>query len=842
MLRIGIASSLRTGGGEAAFRGLPSRREWLDNGRPMTGPAASNRYFRPEQPPTRVEDADLLRGRGRFADDLPEPRGVLHAAILRSPHAHAELVSIDASAALAMPGVACAVTGEDARRWTKLFAVAVKTPMQHWCLAVDRVRYVGEPVAIVLAQDRHLAEDALERIVVEYRPLPVAVDPEAATLADATRLHPAVGSNIVSDRSFRYGDPAAAFTVAAHRIAITTRYPRNAGTPLETFVVIAEHLPGEDAYEVAANFQGPLAMHPVMALALGVPGNRLRLKTPPDSGGSFGAKHAVFPYIVLMALAARKAGRPVKWVETRLEHLTAATSATNRVTNLTAAVDEHGVITALDWDQLEDCGAYLRAPEPATLYRMHGNMTGAYRVANLAIRNRVVMTNKTPSGLVRGFGGPQVYFALERLMQKIAVTLDLDPLDVIRRNLVDRLPYRCPAGAVLDSGDYHAAVDQAISEGGLDALYRRREAARAAGRLYGIGFAAIVEPSISNMGYITTVLSPEERQKAGPKGGAQAATTVAIDPLGCVSAIIDSLPQGQGHRTVAAQIIGDVFGLPASAVRVEAALDTGRDAWSIAAGNYSSRFAGATAGAAYLAATRLRDKLARIAAAQLNVHPEEVRFAGGRVFAAANPENALNFTRLAGIGHWSPGSLPDGDAAPLRETVFWSPAALQPPNEADEINSSAIYGFVFDFCGVEIDRDTGEVCVDRYVSLHDAGRILNAALFDGQVRGAFAMAIGAALYERFIYDESGSFLTGSFADYAVPTAGMVPDLLVLHRETLSPITPLGAKGVAEGNSMSTPVCIANAVADAVGVGDLELPLTAPRVLRLLAASEHRPQA
>ena len=594
----------------------------------MTGPAASSSYSRPEQQPTRVEDADLLRGRGRFADDLPEPRGVLHTAILRSPHGHAELVSIDASAALAMPGVACVVTGEDARRWTKPFAVAVKTPMQHWCLAVDRVRYVGEPVAIVLTQDRHQAEDALERIAVEYRPLPVIADPEAATLADAMLLHPAVGSNIVSDRSFCYGDPAAAFTAAAHRITITTRYPRNAGTPLETFVVIAEHLPGEDAYEVTANFQGPLAMHPVMALALGVPGNRLRLKTPPDSGGSFGAKHAVFPYVVVMALAARKAGRPVKWVETRLEHLTAATSATNRVTTLTAAVDEHGVITALDWDQLEDCGAYLRAPEPATLYRMHGNMTGAYRVPNLAIRNRVVMTNKTPSGLVRGFGGPQVYFALERLIQNIAVTLGLDPLDVIRRNLVDRFPYRCPAGAVLDSGDYHAAVEQAVSEGGLDALYRRREEARAAGRLYGIGFAAIVEPSISNMGYITTVLSPEERQKAGPKGGAQAAATVAIDPLGGISVIIDSLPQGQGHRTVTAQVVGDVFGLPASAVRVEAALDTGRDAWSIAAGNYSSRFAGATAGAAYLAATRLRDKLARIAAAQLNLRPEEVRFAG----------------------------------------------------------------------------------------------------------------------------------------------------------------------------------------------------------------------
>ena len=788
---------------------------------------------------TRVEDGNLLRGRGRFADDVPVPRGALHAAILRSPYAHAELASVDGSAALAMPGVACVVTSEDAKRWTKPFAVAVKSAMQHWCLAVDRVRYVGEPVALVLAQDRHLAEDALEEIATEYRPLPAIVDPEAVLSPDAPLLHPAAESNIVSDRTFRYGDPEAAVATAAHRIAITTRYPRNAGTPLETFVVLAEYLPGEDVYEVIANFQGPLAMHPVMALALGVPANRLRLRTPPDSGGSFGAKHAIFPYIVLLALAARKCGRPVKWVETRLEHLTAATSATNRVTTLTAAVDSGGVITALDWNQLEDCGAYLRAPEPATLYRMHGNMTGAYRVPNLAIRNRVVTTNKTPSGLVRGFGGPQAYFPLERLMQKIAVTLGLDPLDVIRRNLVDRFPYRCPAGAVLDSGDYLAAVEQAAGEGRLEALKRRRDEARAAGRLYGIGFAAIIEPSISNMGYITTALTPQERQRAGAKDGAQAAATVALDPLGGVSVILDSLPQGQGHRTVAAQIVGKVFAVPASAVRVEAALDTGRDAWSIAAGNYSSRFAGATAGAAWLAATRLRDKLAHIAAAQLNMRPEEVRFAKGRVFAATNPENALNFARLAGIGHWSPGSLPEADAAPLRETVFWSPAALMPPNEADEINSSAAYGFVFDFCGVEIDRDTGEVCIDRYVSLHDAGAILNPALFDGQVRGAFAMAVGAALYERFVYDESGSFLSGSFADYALPTAGMVPDLVILHRETPSPVTPLGAKGVAEGNSMSTPVCIANAVADALGVDDIELPLIAPRVLQLLAAAEDR---
>jgi len=808
-----------------------------NEGRALTEQDVGKRNDQKGSATRRLEDADLLRGHGRFADDLPARPGTLHAAIVRSPHAHAEIVSVDPSAALAMPGVECLVTGKDARRWTKPFGVAVKTAMQHWCLAVDKVRYVGEPVAVVLASNRHTAEDAAEGIAVTYRPLAPLVEPEAAAKPDAPLLHSEVGSNTVSDRAFRYGNPEAAFAATAHRVSATIRYPRNAGTPIECFVVIAEYFPGEGEYEVLANFQGPLAMHPVMAMALGVPGNRLRLVTPRHSGGSFGAKHAIFPYVVLMGLAARKAGRPVRWVETRLEHLVAATSATNRITTLSAAVREDGIVTALDWDQLEDCGGYLRAPEPATLYRMHGNMTGAYDIPNLRIRNRVVLTNKTPSGLVRGFGGPQVYFALERLMQRIAATLNLDPLDVIRRNLVEHFPYRCPAGAVLDSGNYRAAVDRAVELGGLAELRNRRDQARMQGRLYGVGFATVVEPSISNMGYITTVLSPEERQKTGPKGGAQAAATVSFDPLGSISVRIDSLPQGQGHRTVAAQVVADVFGLEPNAIRVDAAFDSGKDAWSIAAGNYSSRFAGATAGVAHLAATRLKSKLARTAAAQLNVSPDKLRFAEGRVAAAGNPANSLSFSRLAAASHWSPGSLPEPALAALQETVFWTAEALKPPNDADEINSSATHGFVFDFCGVEIDPDTGLIEVDKYVSLHDAGRILNSVLFDGQVSGGFAMAIGAALYERFVYDADGGFVTGSLMDYTLPTASMIPALQIVHQETPSPVTPLGAKGVAEGNSMSTPVCIANAVADALGAADIELPLIPERVLRMVKSRD-----
>ncbi|HYM31161.1 MAG TPA: xanthine dehydrogenase family protein molybdopterin-binding subunit [Candidatus Cybelea sp.] len=791
----------------------------------------------------RLEDAALLSGRGRYADDLPVPPGTLHAAVLRSSHAHAELVAIDTAAALALPGVVAVLTREDVKRWTRPFTVGVKQPMEHWCLAVDRVRYVGEPIAVVLAEDRYRAEDVLERIDVQYRPLPAAIDTRTAAAGGAPLLHPAVGANVVSDRSFRYGDPDGAFAAAEHRVALAIDYPRNSCTPIECFVVVAEWNPAEGSYEVMANFQGPMTIHPVMALALNVPSNRLRLKTPPDSGGSFGVKQALAPYIVLMAAAARLAGRPVKWTEDRLEHLVAANSATNRVTRIEAAVRRDGIVTALDWDQIEDCGAYLRAPEPATLYRMHGNMTGAYDIRHVSIRNRVVLTNKAPTGLNRGFGGPQVYFALERLMQRIAAELGLDPLEVIRRNLVpsDAFPYRTAPGALLDSGDYQRALDQAAAAGGLAELKRRRDAARAAGKLYGIGYAAVVEPSISNMGYITTVLTAAERQKAGPKNGAQSTATVAIDPLGAVSVIVASLPQGQGHRTVLAQVVAEVFGLQPRDIRVTTEFDTVRDAWSIAAGNYSSRFAGAVAGTAHLAAVALRDKLARIAAARLNVAVEDVRFADGKVHAAGNPDNSLSFGRVAGASHWAPGTLGEGAEAALRETVFWTPSVLDAPNEADEINSSATYGFIFDFCGVEIDRDTGQARIDKYVTMHDAGRLLNPALVDGQVRGGFSNGVGAAFFEQLVYDVDGTFRSGTFADYLVPTACEVPEPVILHMETPSPVTPLGAKGVGEGNCMSTPVCLANAVADALGVADVNLPMTPAKLAELMAIDDPPPR-
>jgi len=790
----------------------------------------------------RKEDPTLLCGRGRFADDLPTPAGTLHAHVVRSPHAHARIVRIDAAHALAQDGVWAVLTGENVRSLSDPFLIALKAPIDQWSLAVERVRYVGEPVALVVAESRYLAEDAAELLSIEYETLEAVLDPRLAREASAPLLHAQAKSNEISVRKFSYGDSAAAFARADARIALTCEYPRSSFTPMECYVVVAEHRPADDSYDVLANFQGPFSTHPVMARALRVPGSKLRLRIPPDSGGSFGIKLSVFPYIVLAAIAARITGHPVKWVEDRLEHLVAASSGPNRITEIEAAVTRDGRILALRLDQLEDYGAYLRAPMPGPLYRMHGALTGAYDIANVQVTNRVVLTNKMPASLIRGFGGPQLYLALERLVSRIAVELELDHLDVIKRNLIpkEKFPYRAAAGALYDSGDYLRAVETATGDGRLDALIKRRDAARAGGRHYGIGFAAVVEPGMSNMGYLSTLLSSEARDRAGPKNGAASMVTVNVDPLGAVSVTADVTVQGQGHATVLSQIVADRLGLAPDDINAVLEMDTAKDQWSIAAGTYSCRFTPGTAVAAHLAAGRVADKLKAIAARQLNVLPEDVELVGGKVRSRSNPDNAIPFGRVAGTAHWSPVILPEGMAPALRETAVWSPPELEPPASDDRINTSLTYGFVFDMCGVEIDPLSYQVRVERYVSMHDAGRVLNPLIAQGQMRGAFVQGIAAALYEEFVYDDNGQFLTGTFADYLIPTVAEIPTVEMLHQETPSPFTPLGAKGLAEGNCMSVPACIANAIADALGIKNVVLPATPRRIHALIADAEGPP--
>lgn len=791
------------------------------------------------KPVERIEDGTLLKGEALYADDYAERAGTLHGAVLRSPHAHAEILSIDTSEASKHPGVFAVLTGKDLQEYTDPFLIVLRQPMEQWSLATDRVRFVGESVALVVATDRYTAEDALDKIKVSYKPLEAVVSPIEAAKEGAPLVHPAVGSNIPSDRNFKYGDPDKAFAEADRIVEITVDYPRNSQTPLEGFVVMADYHSDANTYEVVSNFQGPFTVHPVMSKALRVKGSQLRMKLPAHSGGGFGIKQAIFPYVVLMCVASRIVGRPVKWVEDRLEHLTAAIAAPNRVIECAAAVNNDGEVLGFRFNQLDDYGAWLRPPMPGPLYRQQGIMTGAYKVQHLELNNRVVMTNKTPSGMVRGFGGPQVYFGIERLMRHVADELGMDHLEVIEKNLIPAgsFPYRAPAGALIGSGDYQQALEIAKTKGRLEELKERKAQAQKDGKIYGIGYAAVVEPAQSNMGYLSTINPWEFRKNAGPKGGNVAYATVNIDPLGGVSASADSLPQGQGHATIIAQIVSDQLGLEPTDISVNMERDTLKDPWSIATGNYSSRFSSATTISAHRAAKQMRSKLATIAAKLLNSEAEKIQFANGMIFPTDDPDNAIRFSRVAGTAHWSPSELPEGVSPGLSETAAVSAPEIEPPNEKDQINTSLTYGFVFDICGVEIDRITGEVKIDRYVTMHDSGKLLNPLIAEGQVYGAFGWGVGCALHEEFRYGEDGSFLSGTFADYLCPTACEVPEPEIYHMETPDPFTPLGAKGIGEGNCMSTPVCIANAVCDALGVSDIKLPLSPSKIIDLMDEAE-----
>ena len=400
----------------------------------------------------RLEDPALLCGQGRFLDDLDPLPGTLAAAIVRSPHPHARITGFDATAALASPGVAAVIGPQDVARGLRPFPLSVRTPMPYYPAATDRVRFVGEPVAVVVATDRYLAEDAAELVDVDYDELPAVTQIRAALAGDAPRLHPEADSNVATDRTFSFGPVGQAFADASHVVSGDYSFPRYSSMPLECYSVVASWTETGDgpAVEAWANFHGPFSMIPVLAVALGLPAARLRLHVPADIGGSFGIKAGIYPYIALMALASRHAGRPVRWTEDRLEHLAGSSAGADRLMRFEAAVTADGTVTGLRADLIDNVGAYLRPPEPSTLYRCFGNITGAYRIAAVRIRARAVVTNTMPTGLNRGFGGQQLYFGLERLMDKVAAVAGLDPAEARRRNFIGAgefpVPRRRPAG------------------------------------------------------------------------------------------------------------------------------------------------------------------------------------------------------------------------------------------------------------------------------------------------------------------------------------------------------------------------------------------------------------
>ena len=453
---------------------------------------------------------------------------------------------------------------------------------------------------------------------------------------------------------------------------------------------------------------------------------------------------------------------------------------------------------------------------------------------HLAIDNALVVSNRQPAGLNRGYGGPQFYFALERLMDIAARGLGEDPAALRRRNLIrkDEFPYTCPAGAIYDAADYEACLAEALRLADYPALLARRDAARKEGRLFGIGFALGVEPSGSNMAYVSLAQTAEQRGKGEDKSGANAAATISVDPSGGITVQLDSTPNGQGHATVAAQLVAEELGLSPDDVDVITETDTRQTAWSIASGNYSNRFASAVTSAVLACARKIAGKLKAMAADEFKVGAEDIELVAGAARVKGQPDRAISVGRLASRVHWNPAALAGRVEAGLHETVVLDAPVLTAIDAQDRVASAMTHGFVADLAAIEIDKATGRVEIVKYVSVHDVGRMLNPLIVEGQIHGGFAHGLGAALFEELVHDPAGNFVSGTFAEYLCPTAPEMPKLDIGHVSTPTPVNLTGAKGMGDGSSMLAPAALANAAADALGREDVELPLSLNRVWEL----------
>ncbi|MGH3366339.1 MAG: xanthine dehydrogenase family protein molybdopterin-binding subunit, partial [Nocardioidaceae bacterium] len=679
---------------------------------------------------------------------------------------------------------------------------------------------------------------------VDYEPLPAVVDTEQALTPDAPRLHDGAGGNVATDRTFSFGDVDERFAAATRTVRGRYAFPRYSSTPMECYSVIAQWRDEVDgpAVDAWANFHGPFSMVPVLAGALGIPTARLRIVVPPDIGGSFGIKSGVYPYVALLAVASKYAGRPVRWTEDRIEHLLASSAGSDRLMDFAAAVDDRGVVQALRVDLVDNVGAYLRPPEPSTLYRCFGNITGAYRIDAVRIRARAVVTNKAPTGLNRGFGGQQLYFGLERLMDTVARECGLDVAEVRRRNFVRAtdFPYATPTGGIYDSGNYQQAFELALKNIDYDGLREQQRVARASGELLGIGIATVVDPSATNIGYVGLATPADDRRGGRDKSGSTEHVRVSVDPQGAVSVLLGTVPQGQGHATVARQVVADRLGLQLTQVHPRVEMDTASTPWTVSSGSYSSRFSPLLTSALVQAADGVAATIRSAASVMLQVSPEDLELADGTVRLRSDPGCSVQFRHVAGLVHWDPGSLPAGMPAQLYEEAAFTPPESTAASRTDRINSSLCYGFVAEVVVVRIDPGTLEIRVVRVSSVHDAGTLLNPTLVEGQVHGALAHGLGGALLEELRYSDTGQPTSATFMDYLCPTSAETAHPLVSdHLETPSPVTRLGAKGCGEGSAMSFPVAAANAVADALapfGVDVSSLPLHGGILHDLLAVT------
>ncbi|MBM3820208.1 MAG: xanthine dehydrogenase family protein [Acidimicrobiia bacterium] len=787
-----------------------------------------------------------VTGRGRFVDDLVLPR-MLHAFVLRSPYAHARIVSANAGRAAHATGVYGVITPDDVVRLTTPFkpgryAAGLRVPVPEYATAVGKVRYVGEPVAMVAASSRPEAEDALELIDVEYEPLPAIVTTEAAAAPDATLIYDELGTNVAWQGHVSFGDVDAAFARADRVVSANLGIHRYSSTPLEPFACLVDPTP--ERLTLYCNCQNPEVVYEAITEALGIDGVRVAV---PDVGGGFGQKiHLIRKYAVLTALMAVQTGRPVKWIEDRSEHMMAAGHSCDQEFDVEAAVRNDGEVLGLRIADTDDVGGSVSTLTIHFTNKLN-NLFNTYRVQNLRLEGRSVLTNKCPVVPNRGIGKPGMCFIWERMMDAVAQELGLDPIAVRRRNLVtqDQFPYTTPNGNIIGSGDYQGLLDRALKNIGYEDIRAQQKTGN--DRLIGIGVVIGLEPGGRNAARDMAIF-PKSKQMPGA-GGVEGAT-VKIEKNGSVVFTLGAPSCGQSHETTAAQIVADVLGIPPDRISASGGWDSSLSPWGVSCANSGNNFHLYDIGAVHGAAMRVREKVLTLAAHLLKVDRSALDLRDGivgRVPSAAPNSSAdgpatITFAELGKIAYANQALLPEGFEGGLEATYYHSHPHADPgmlPDETGRVRAQYTFGSAAHAALVEVDPGTGRVKVLRYVIVSDNGTMINPSVVDGQIYGSAAHGISVALGEGFVYGDDGQLLTLTLLDYGKSTTLETPRIEIEHHPVPDPYTTLGQKAAGEGAAIPSPAAIASAVENALspfGARVRRLPLTPERVWNLMHVS------
>lgn len=758
------------------------------------------------QPLKRMEDPKFITGSGKYSDDFVFPN-MLHGVFVRSLHAHARLARVDVGRASQHPGVRLALTGQQISPEVNMVATASwgqTKPTKRYPLAVGEVNFVGEPVALVVADDKATAEDAAELVEVEYDVLPAVVDMEAALQKGSPRVHDYLPDNVARQSSLSFGNVAKAFRDADHVVKARFEFPRLSAVPMEPRNMVASYDQSTESLTLWVGSQAAHDARDEIAEMLRLPDTKVRLISP-DMGGGFGQKGGPGPEPAVVAFASMKLGKPVKWVESRRENLIASTHGRGQIQYVEAAVRKDGKVLGIKTRVICDNGAYTDwgAGMPQITVEM---APGVYDLPAYSAETVTVLTNKAPIGAYRGAGRPEATFLIERTMDVVARTLKFDPVKLREKNYVpkSKFPYTTAGGMTYDSGDYEMNLKKALELSGFEELRAEQREARAQGRLVGIGLINYVEVS----GF-------------GP--GSPQTAAVSVTKSGGVTIISGSNPHGQGHWTPFAQIVADELGVDVASVAFQYGDTASLPFTTITAGSRSAAVGGT---AVLLAARKVKEKMSRIAAKKLEVRPAKMVFREGKIYPAGSPGKAIGFTEVAQAAY-DTDSLPEGMEPTLYEYCAWSPPAN-------------VYPFGTHVAMVEVDKETGAVKVLRYIAVDDVGKVLNPLIVEGQVQGGALQGISQALLEEMVFDENGQPLTATLADYLIPSTDTAPNVRSFRTETPSPVNPLGVKGVGEAGTIAGTPVIVSAVEDALtpyGAIVTKLPLSPANVWSLMHASK-----